>query len=255
MSHKLVATHRVDVSLDHWLLVALLEMASLVELLLLEQVQDLEREVLEGRLLRVGTTVGVSEGLVGMVWVVIIVVIISKFKLLGRFLLNLIWFPRNIQSRWAWVFRTLVRTLVGYYLLENLQSRPTRVSLHPILPFFADSVEFDDIRILRILKSSVHLVQIFFQHQLIRHILGSSSLQKGPGWVHELAPQAVGAVHGIMVLLAEFGLVLAGNVSLLLEFIISVRKSASLSEFALSCLFPILAHLQLWLKGLWEGRE
>ena len=61
--------------------------------------------------------------------------------------------------------------------------------------------------------------------------------------MHELAPQAVGAVHGIMVLLAEFGLVLAGNVSLLLEFIISVCKGATIPKFAFPFSLPILAHL------------
>lgn len=62
--------------------------------------------------------------------------------------------------------------------------------------------------------------------------------------MEELATVAVGAEVILMVLLAQFGLVVFGHVRFLLEFMHSMREGTMVFEFAEAVLGEVLTHLR-----------
>lgn len=66
--------------------------------------------------------------------------------------------------------------------------------------------------------------------------------------MQELAAHAVGTVHGLVIALAQFGLVVLGHVFLLLQFEAPVRKRTRGLELAVPRTLPVLAHLRLVLN-------
>ena len=74
-------------------------------------------------------------------------------------------------------------------------------------------------------------------------LLFSLGLVKGSIGVGELAPEAVGAVHVGVVLLAELGLVLGGYVLLLEELEAAVSERTKIAKFTLASVFPVSAYL------------
>lgn len=61
--------------------------------------------------------------------------------------------------------------------------------------------------------------------------------------MHKLTPQPVGTVKVLVVLFAELGLVLGGDVFLFLEFVVPVGEGTAFSELALAGNFPVPADL------------
>lgn len=108
---------------------------------------------------------------------------------------------------------------------------------------FANSIELNYVRVFRILKSSHHLIHVFFQHLLIADCFIFTL--KWSCWMNKLASLTIWTIHIFMILFAKSSFIPWRNMFFLLKLVIAMSKSAIISEFALSCQLPISTHLSL----------
>lgn len=122
------------------------------------------------------------------------------------------------------------------------------------LPVFPYDAEVGDVLVFRTFYSSVHLRNILFKHLNIADFLVFSLNQyltlKLSRGMHKLAPHPIRAVHLLMVLLAQLGLISRRHMFLLLELLIPMGKGTIIPKSALSHPLPILAHLALYSQNL-----
>ena len=118
-------------------------------------------------------------------------------------------------------------------LFEDRQARSTNCDDFLFnLPFFANYRKSYNLWVLAILQPFSKLVCVFSEH--LHPALGHGLSIECPRRVSELAPESVGAVEVLMVLLAELGLVSRRNVLLLLKLVVTVGKGTLISEFTMT---------------------